>query len=88
MSAIANEWYFNLRSVRSSERVLHEDFRALKLSTRSHMAVGVSREALYASTAALHASPAVWVEVAVFIYWTVLLNCHRAGGHDSTHVAK
>ena len=58
------------------------------LSTSSHMAVGGSREAAYASTAALHASPVVWVEMAVFTYWTVLLNCRRARGHDSAHVAK
>ena len=58
------------------------------LSTSSHMAVGGSREAAYASTAALHASPVVWVEVAVFTYWTALLNCRRARGHDSAHVAK
>ena len=58
------------------------------LSTSSHMAVGGSREAVYASTAALHASPVVWVEVAVFTYWMVLLNCRCARRHDSAHVAK
>ena len=58
------------------------------LSTSSHMAVGGSREAVYASTAALHAPPMVWVEVAEFTYWTALLNCRRARGHDSAHVAK
>ena len=58
------------------------------LSTNSHMAVGGSREAAYASTAALHASPVVWVEVGVFTYRTALLNCRRARGHDSAHVAK
>ena len=58
------------------------------LSTTSHMAVGGSREAAYASMAALHASPGFWVEVAVFTYWTALLNCRRASGHDSAHVAK
>ena len=36
------------------------------LSTSSDMAVGGSREAAYAVTAGLHASPAVWVEVAEF----------------------
>ena len=51
------------------------------------MAVGGSREAVYASTA-LHASPVVWVEVGVFAYWTALFNCRRARGHDSAHVAK
>ena len=30
----------------------------------------------------------VGVEVAVFTYWTALLHCHRARGHDSAHVAK
>ena len=44
-------------------------------------------EAAYASTAALHDSPVVWVEGAVFRYWTALLNCGRARGHDSAHVA-
>ena len=58
------------------------------LSTSSHMAVGGSRDAVYASTAALHASPVVWVEVAVFTYWTALLNYRHARGHDSAHVAK
>ena len=58
------------------------------LSTSSHMAVGGRREATYASTAALHASPVVWVEVAEFTYWTALLNCRRVRGHDSAHVAK
>ena len=38
--------------------------------------------------AALQASPVVWVEVAEFTYWTPLLNCRRARGHDSAHVAK
>ena len=38
---------------------------------------------MYASTAALHASPVVWVEVAEFTYWTALLNCRRARGHDN-----
>ena len=52
------------------------------------MAVGGSREAVYASTVALHASPVVWVEVAVFKSWIALLNCRRARGHDSAHVAK
>ena len=47
------------------------------LSTSSHMALGGSREVVYASTAPLHASPVVWVEVAVFKYWTALLNCRR-----------
>ena len=46
------------------------------------MAVGGRREA------ALHASPVVWVEVAEFTYWTALLNCRRARGHDSAHMAK
>ena len=36
------------------------------VSKSSLMAVGGSREAVYASKAALHASPLVWVEVAVF----------------------
>ena len=58
------------------------------LSTWLHMAVGGRREAAYASTAALHASPVVWVEVAEFTYWTALLNCRQARGHDSAHVAK
>ena len=58
------------------------------LSTSSHMAVGGSREAAYVSTAALHASTLVWVEVAEFTYWTALLNCRRARGHDGAHVAK
>ena len=58
------------------------------LSTSSHMAIGRSREAAYASTTALHASPLVWVEVAVFTYWTALLNCRHARGHHSAHVAK
>ena len=58
------------------------------LSTTSHMAVAGSRETAYASTAALHASPVVWVEVAVFTYWTAFLNCRHARGHDSAHVAK
>ena len=57
-------------------------------STCSHMAVGGSREAVYASTAALHASPVVWVEVADFTLWTALFNHRRARGHDSAHVAK
>ena len=43
---------------------------------------------MYASTAAFHASPVVWVEVAVFTYWTAWLNCCRARGHDSAHMAK
>ena len=47
-----------------------------------------SREAVYASMAALYASPVVWLEVAVFTDWTVLLKCCRARGHDSAHVAK
>ena len=64
------------------------DLGALMLSTSSHMAVGVSREAVYASTAALHASSVVWLEVAAFTYWTVLLNCRHARGHDSAYVAK
>ena len=38
------------------------------LSTSSHMAVGGSTEAAYASTAAFHALPMVWVEVAEFTY--------------------
>ena len=38
--------------------------------------------------AALHASPVVWVEVAVLTYWTSLLNCRPARGHNSSHVAK
>ena len=58
------------------------------LSTSSHMALGESREAAYASTAALHASPVVWGEVAEFTCGTALLNCRRARGHDSAHVAK
>ena len=58
------------------------------LSTSSHMAVGGRREAAYASTATLYASPVVWVEVAEFTYWTALLNCCRARRHDSAHVAK
>ena len=58
------------------------------LSTSSHMAVGGSREAAYASTAAFQTSPVVWVEVAVFTYWTVWLNCRLARGLDSAHVAK
>ena len=58
------------------------------LSKSSHMAVGGSREAAYASTAALHTSLVVWVEVAVFRYCMALLNCPRARGHDSGHVAK
>ena len=68
--------------------VLHEDLGAIMLSTSSHMAVGGSREAVYASTAALHASPVAWVEVAEFTCWTGLLHCRRARGHDSAHVAK
>ena len=52
------------------------------------MAVGGSREAAYASTAALHFSSVVWAEVAVFAYWMALLNCCRARGHDSAHMAK
>ena len=60
--------------------MLHEDLGAVMLSTSSHMAVGGRREAAYASTAALHASPAVWVEVAEFAYWMALLNCCRAKG--------
>ena len=80
--------YSNLRSVQSSERVLHKDLGALMLSNSSHMALGGRREAVYASTAALHASPVVWVEVAEFTYWTALLNGRRARGHDSAHVAK
>ena len=66
----------------------NEDLGALMVSTSSHMALGERREMAYASTAALHASPVVWVEVAVFIYWTALLNCRRGRGHDSAHVAK
>ena len=58
------------------------------LSTSSHMAVGGRREAAYASTAALHASIVVWVEVAEFTYWTAVLNCPRARGHNSAHVGK
>ena len=58
------------------------------LSTSSHMAAGGSREAAYASTAALHASPAVWVEAAAFTCLTALLNCRCARGHDRPHVAK
>ena len=58
------------------------------LSTSSHMAVGGSREAVYASTATLHASPVVSVQVAECTYWTALLNCRRARGHDSGHMAK
>ena len=59
-------WYSNLQSVESSERVLHEDLASCKLSTGSHMAVvgGRGKEAVYASTAALHASPVVWAEMA------------------------
>ena len=38
--------------------------------------------------AALHAPLVVLVEVAVFTYWTALLNFRRARGYDSTHVAK
>ena len=49
---------------------------------------GGGREAVYASTAALHASPVVCVKVAVFTYWTALLNCRRARGHDGAHVPK
>ena len=70
------------------ESVLHEDLGHLMLSTSSHMVVGGSREVAYASAAALHASPVVCVELAVFTYWTVLLNCRRARGHDSAHMAK
>ena len=43
---------------------------------------------MYALTAALHASPVVWVQVAEFTYWTALLNCRRARGHDSADVAQ
>ena len=81
-------WYSNLRSVESSERVLHEDLGARMLSTSSQIAVGGRGEAAYASAVALHASPVVWIEVAVCTYWTALLNCRRARGHDSAHVAK
>ena len=81
-------WYCILGTVYSSERVLREDLGARKLSTSSHMAVGGSREAAHASTAALHAAPIVWLEVAVFTYWTALLNCRHATGDDSAHVAK
>ena len=49
---------------------------------------GGGGEAAYASTVARYASPVVWVEVAVFTYWTALVNCRRARGHDSAHVAK
>ena len=52
------------------------------------MAVGGTREASYVSTAALHASPVVRAEVAVFTYWTALLNCSRARGHDTFYVSK
>ena len=52
------------------------------------MALGGSTEAMYASKGDLHASPVVWVEVAVFTYWTALLNCRPARGHATTHVAK
>ena len=34
------------------------------------MAVRGSREAVYASMLALHASPVDWMEVSVFTYWT------------------
>ena len=57
------------------------------LSTSSHKAVGGSREAVNASRADFHASPVLWVEVVVFTYWTALLNCRRARGHDSAQVA-
>ena len=66
-------WYSFLRRVQNHERVLHEDLGARKLSTSLHMAVGGSREAVYASAVALHATPVVWVEVVVFTYWTSLL---------------
>ena len=45
-------WYSNLLSEDSSKRVLHEDLGGLKWSTSSHMAVGGSRRAVYASTVA------------------------------------
>ena len=72
----------------SSERVLNEDLAARKLSTSSHIVVGGSKEVLYATTAALDASLVLWGEEAVLTYWTAILNCRCAKGHDSGHVAK
>ena len=54
----------------------------------SHIALGGSTEAACALAAALHASPVVWVQVAVFTYLMALLNCRRAGGHDTAHAAE
>ena len=74
-------WHSDLRSILSFERVLHENLGARKLSTSSHMAVGGSKEAVYASTTAtLHALPVVWAGVAALAYWTTLLNWRRAKG--------
>ena len=78
----------DLCGVSNLKDVLHEGLGALVLSTSLHMAVGGSREAVYASTAALHTSAVVWVEVAVCTYRTALLNCRRARGHDSAQLAK
>ena len=48
----------------------------------------MSKEAAYASTAALDASTVLWGEESVLMYWTALLNYRRAKGHESAHMAK
>ena len=46
---------------------------ARKLSIRSHMVAGRSKEAVDASSAALHASPIVWAEMTALTCWAASL---------------